>query len=349
MNPENLRLPPVESARVVAAYAQTAVDAALAAGVSAAALGVSPTLTAPLSVPDYVALLERAAKLTGDAAFGLHVGERMRPATFATYGHAVLSSPDFATAVRQTRRFEGLAHDLGRSELRLEGEIACYRWHCPWLKQWPSRHLPESVMAGIMVFANWLACRRVPLLEVRFPHAADAAAQRDEYERLFAAPVHFRAPVTEVRFPADVLDIAIPNADAALLPLIERHAANLMRARDAELRLAGVVRDVRQCLLRQLALDRVLIGDVAQTLGLPVRTLQRKLAEAGTCFADELDAVRRSLAESYLADPTLPVTQVAFLLGFAEQSSFNRAFRGWHDCTPQQYRAARTSAVPPSL
>lgn len=332
-------LPPLELARVHAAYAQAAIEQARAGGVEPAALGLTEPAPETFGVARYITLLEDAARASGDAAFGLHVGERMRPSTFVTYGHVLLSSPNFGVALAQTQRFESLAHDLGRSELLIEGDTATYRWHSPWLATLPSRHLPESVLAGIVCFANYLACARVPVIDVHFPHPQDQAAAASEYQRLLAAPVQFDAAITQARFPARVLEIAIAQADAQLLPLVERHAAQELRVRAEHRQLAAIVHDVRQCLLSRLAQEPMRLGDVAQALGLPVRSLQRKLAEAGVSYAQLLDGTRRELAAHYLADPALSLTEIAYLLGFQEQSSFTHAHRDWHGCSPQQWRA----------
>ena len=339
----DLKLPGFDRARVVDAYAQTALDTALAGGVSRAVLGFADGLPATLPVARYIDLLEQAASLLGDPAFGLHVGERMRPSTFATYSHVILSCPTFGDAVIQTRRFEGLAHDLGRTELLVEGDVAIYRWHSPWLERRPSRHLPESVMAGILSFANWLACRPIPLFSVSFPHAPDPTLDWTEYQRIFDTEVCFNAPVTEVRFPAAVLDIEIPNADRSLLPVVERHAVQLLAIRTEALKADEIVHQVRRCIADQLAFDKVCIGDVAQTLNMSVRSLQRKLSDARSCFGDLLDATRSDLAQSYLINPAFSLTEIAFLLGYHQQSSFSHAFRHWHHCSPQQWRAARQS------
>ena len=111
-----------------------------------------------------------------------------------------------------------------------------------------------------------------------------------------------------------------------------------MQQRLRETQMPPIVRAVRECLIAQLAQDRVRVSEIAAALGLPVRTLQRKLAAAGASYAQLLDAVRRELAEAYLTDPALTLTEIAFLLGFTEQSSFNHAFRDWYGCTPQHWR-----------
>lgn len=70
------------------------------------------------------------------------------------------------------------------------------------------------------------------------------------------------------------------------------------------------------------------------------RTLQRRLGEHGVVFNDLLDTMRFAVARSYLAQGDIAGTEVAYLLGFAEQSSFNRAFKRWSGQTPTEYRRA---------
>lgn len=337
-----LGLPPLAQARVAHAYAQAAIDEAVALGLPAPAF-VDETLP----VRDYIALLEAGAARAGD--FGLRVGLRMKANHFVAYGHVLLSCPRFGDAVLQTRRFEGLAHDLGRSELLIEGDEAIYLWHCPWLQLLPCRALPESVMAGIMVFAHWLAGRALPVRELAFPHAAPTdAALRQQIDDTFGLRVEYGAPVTRARFEAALLDEPIPGADPSLFPLLEQRASQLLAARQQALarrapREAKLVGAVRAQIAERLAQDGARVGQIAQVLALSPRTLQRRLAEAGASFQALLDATRRELAEQYLRNPALSLTEIAFLLGYAEQSSFNHAFRAWFECTPQQWRARTPS------
>ena len=340
MPKDGMGLPPYEQARVVDAYARTALDAALAAGLSLDCLGFADGLPATLPVGRYIDLLEQSAARSGDPCFGLHVGERMRPSTFATYSHVVLSSPTFAEAVVQTRRFEGLAHDLGRTELLVEGDVATYRWHCPWLARQPSRHLPESIMAGIFTFANWLACQSLPLYSLSFPHARDECADLGEYRRIFGLDPTFDASITQARFPAAVLNIEIPNADRAMFPVVERHAAQLLAQRDQELQGDGIIPQVRRCIADQLAFDQVCIGDVARTLNRSVRSLQRKLKDEGASFQAILDETRAALALVYLRDHKLSAEETSFLLAYRDPNSFYRAFSDWTGMTPAEARAA---------
>lgn len=343
-------IPPLPLARVAGPYAQTAVDTAAAQGLPptrlAAALGLPADALSPvgdsLAVATYLRLLDAAAELGGDPLFGLHVGERARLSTFASYGLVLCACDSFRAAARQTMRFEGLAHDLGRSHIEEHGTIAHYRWSSPWLTPSSSRHLAESVMAGILGFANWLAHAHLPVIDVAFAHAAPDATLMPAYERLFGAPVHFDAPYTGARFPASVLDRPVPNADPSLFGVLASHAERLLAAR-AQPATRGIADAVRAQIAGNLAQDRARLADVAAALGCTPRTLQRRLAEAGTSYQHELDAIRRQLVEPYLRDPAITLTEVAFLLGYREQSSFNHAFRDWHGTTPAAWRQRQMS------
>ncbi len=102
---------------------------------------------------------------------------------------------------------------------------------------------------------------------------------------------------------------------------------------------------VRDVIARQLADGRPGIGAVAPALHMSVRTLQRRLAEAGWTYKRLLDDVRFAEARSAMARPDEPLKAVAIDLGFVEQASFTRAFRRWTGLTPREYRQR---LVPPS-
>ena len=64
----------------------------------------------------------------------------------------------------------------------------------------------------------------------------------------------------------------------------------------------------------------------------------RSLQENGTSFSELLRELRKQLARDYLIDPHHQLSEVAYLLGFSDQSNFTRAFRSWSGVTPARYR-----------
>ena len=330
-------------ARVTGSYLQPLLETAAARGVDAHALAQAAGLAMPLAplpdslaAQDYIALLGIGAELTGDAHFGLHVGERMRLGAYSVYGLILLACANFAQAIEQTQRYEQLAHDLGRSHLAIEdgSDLACYTWtsHFPDA----TRHLAESVFAGIRSFGSWLAGRPLAPRRLAFAHASDADPA--EYERVLGMVPAFGAPAHLACFDAALLAMPVPNADAGMYPVLQQHAERLLREREDERERHGVVAQVRAAVIRNLANDRVRLAGIAEELGLSARTMQRKLSDAGASFQQVLDAARYALARDYLRQRGLSLADIAFLLGYQEQSAFTHAFREWSGVNPGAWR-----------
>ena len=349
-------IPPAPDARVAMAYAQTAVAAAQAMGVSSAALCAdlgwgTETLDAArdsLTVAEYLQLLGAGGRLAGDPVFGLHAGLHARLSTYPFYGLVVCACTTLRGAFAQTRRYEGLAHDLGRSRLDERGGVATYYWDTPWLDGCTpaqARHLCDSVLAGILTFVSWLAPERLPVREIGLPYPEPDAAIRAAHAQVFGPAVVYGVPAAYGRFDAALLDKPVPNADGSMLKVLQRHADELLAARLRETSEPRIVTEARREVAAQLANDRARVDDVATALAVSTRTLQRKLAEAGTSFQAVHDTVRQALAEELLRDSQLNLTDVAFMLGYREQSSFNRACRDWFGNTPARTRERLRGAV----
>jgi len=330
-------------ARVAGSYLQPLLEAAAARGVAppalAAAAGLAPQALDPLpeqlAADDYVRLLELAAHLAQDPHFGLHVGERVKLGTYSVYGLILLSCRDFGQAFEQTMRYEQLAHDLGRSGLHISEGVARYTWHSNYP---PShRHLVDSVFAGIRVFGNWLAGMALPPARLALMHdGGGTATGHEEYLRVFGAMPQFSATANSASFDAALLQWPVPNADVSLYPVLQQHAEQLLQQR-AQTE-AGIVPQVHAAIVRKLSQGQVRLAAVAGELKLTPRTLQRKLSDAGASFQQVLDQARFSLARDYLRQPGLSLVDIAFLLGYQEQSAFNHAFREWSGMNPGAWR-----------
>ncbi|WP_377704147.1 AraC family transcriptional regulator ligand-binding domain-containing protein [Pseudoduganella sp. UC29_71] len=328
--------------RVAGSYLQPLLEAAAARGVTPQALeqaaGLAPGALAPLpeslQAGDYVRLLELAAALADDPHFGLHVGERVKLGTYSVYGLILLSCRDFGHAFEQTIRYEQLAHDLGRSSLQVADGLARYTWH----SRFPNatRHLADSVFAGIRVFGNWLAGAPLPPAKLELMHDGGGAGLGGEYLRVFGDLPQFGAPANRASFDAQLLAWPVPNADVGMYPVLQQHAENLLKQRaQAD---AGIAAQVRAAIVRGLSQGQVRLASVAEELELSPRTLQRKLSDAGVNFQQVLDQTRFALARDYLRQPGLSLVDIAFLLGYQEQSAFNHAFREWAGVNPGAWR-----------
>lgn len=331
-----------DHARVAAAYLQPLLELVLERGLDLRTLAresglaehALTSLADSLPAAAYVRLLDTGAMLTRDENFGLHVGERVKLGTYNVYGMILMSCKDLGDAFAQTMRYEELAHDLGRSALTVIDEMAEYRWNSHFPNA--SRHLVESVFAGIRVFGNWFAGTALPHAPVSFRHAAPADI--GEHQRLFGDEVRFGAAQNSAHFPSALLRWPVPNADVSMYPVLQQHAEQLLRNKQAAHKPKEIVDQVAAAITQRLAQDQARLALVADTLQLSQRTLQRKLAEAGVSFQQVLDQTRTTLAKEYLRNPELSLADIAFLLGYQEQSTFQHAFKDWTGTTPKNYR-----------
>jgi len=117
---------------------------------------------------------------------------------------------------------------------------------------------------------------------------------------------------------------------------IQQHAEQLLRERGTPG--GDIAAQVRAAIIRNLAHDKVRLASIAAELGLTPRTLQRKLSEAGASFQQVLDQARYALATDYLRQGGLSLVDIAFLLGYQEQSAFNHAFKEWSGMNPGAWR-----------
>jgi AraC-like DNA-binding protein len=151
---------------------------------------------------------------------------------------------------------------------------------------------------------------------------------------------------TKVELGADRDEFAL-NADARELRLIHADPyLNNLLLKNCEAALAyrrGDVSELRTRVENEISSllphGRVLVEEVARSLGMSERTLSRKLSDEGL-FTEILQQLRRDLAVRYLDDRKLHVSKIAWMLGFTEVSAFTHACRRWTGKTPRQMRTA---------
>jgi AraC-like DNA-binding protein len=176
-----------------------------------------------------------------------------------------------------------------------------------------------------------------PSLRIFFSYPAPE--DKSDYERTFGStPVEFGAPFTGFKFDSVWLDAKLASAESAIHDVILRHAekalSELPRARKLTER-------VRSAILNELAGGNPSVAHVAPRLHMSARTLERRLEREGTTFSALLDDMRKGLALRYVGGQDLAFTEIAFLLGFSQVSSFHRAFKRWTNETPLNYRRSR--------
>jgi len=159
---------------------------------------------------------------------------------------------------------------------------------------------------------------------------------RESLEAHFGCRVRFKAKRNAIVFRSSDLDRPFTTYNEELLKVLGNQLDSEIQARHAA---SSVGELVKHTLRRSLAGKRPNREDVAQQLRLSVRTLQRRLSEAGITFQGLVKDTRRELARQYLRESTVELSEAAFLLGYEDANSFFRAFHDWEGASPGEWRA----------
>ena len=182
--------------------------------------------------------------------------------------------------------------------------------------------------------ACWLVGRRIPILaiELRCPRPDFCA----DYQVMFSDNLRFDRPRTRMIFSADCLDLPIKRSPEELKRFLAHAPANiLVKYRDPDSLASRIKHD-----LRQLPADTWPETEgLAASLCISASTLRRRLAHEGQTYQGLKDSVRKELAIVWLAEPQISFAQIAERLGFADTSSFYKAFRKWSGSNPGHYRS----------
>jgi AraC-like DNA-binding protein len=199
----------------------------------------------------------------------------------------------------------------------------------------------EFIMTALVRILRQLVKHGVSPTRVCFAHLRSRGVS--EFERFFHCTAEFGARTDEVALPPLARELPVVSADPYLSKILTRHAEEALSWRSAR---PSVLRsNVENAITPLLPHDEARIAAVARKLGMSTRTLARRLAAEGLSFVSILDDLRAALALRYLGEPDLSISQIAWLLGYREVSSFTHAVRRWTGRTPKQVRSLGTTEV----
>ena len=172
--------------------------------------------------------------------------------------------------------------------------------------------------------------------KVAFPHRApeDTSLHRE----IFGDCMEFDAPFTYSLYPAEILKLPISSYMQIVRPAV--HAFADMALKIYRLPKSDVVFKTRMAISMHLGSGRLNIVDVASTLEMHPKKLQRDLESCGETFSSLVETVRESLARNLLTSSNAPVAQIAGYLDYSNNTAFTLAFKRWTGMTPKKYRLA---------
>ncbi len=308
------------------------------AGIDPAALN---RLTAFISFEALIDLLERSAADLGCPDFGLRLADRQDIGILGTLAVAMRYAATVGEAMQCASNYlevynAAIAFTIRTGEPRAQARLE--------FRLLPGHHLRWAQTAEHGIGLTWrimtlLSEGRCHLQGVWLPHPA--VATEAMYRARFNAPLVFRAGQAALAVAKTDLTLPISENIQELHDVASRYLESQLSRGSTTLTV-----QVRQAVEALLGTGTCSHGEVARALYMHPRTLQRRVREEGTTFEAIKDEARRDLAQRYLSQPDLPLTQIAALLGYSEQSALGRSCRRWFDMTPREVRARLSVGSP---
>lgn len=282
-------------------------------------------------------LWELVTATLDDPCIGLAVARHYHPTTLHALGFAWMASATLQEAFERLIRYACFITD--RKEYRFRETDEDFRFEMrPAL-----RHDSDPVEDDDASFAVLVTmCRSIAgadfnPLRIEFARPEPPQPCMGEFHELFRAPLVFDAPAYVMHFDKALMTRPLPTANADLARANDEIIAEYLARTDND----DIVTQVKRRLAEQLPSGHVTQESVAHALKISPRSLQRRLHAAGTCYQDVLTETRRELAIKHLGQSRLSLGEITYLLGFAEVSTFSRAFKRWTGKSPSEYREER--------
>ena len=296
--------------------------------------------TRHLDAAGQIRLLELAAIELGDDFLGLHLARNYELGEIGLLYYVLASSDLLADALRNAERFCAINNEGVRLKISLEGPVVIGIEYLDVDRSSDRQHIEFWMLTIIRICRtvtdSRLAPRRIRLRHSRPQIPADIRAY-------LGCEIEFDADADEISFSAAAAALPIVGADVYLNRLLLEYANEALR-RERQPRRASTRASVEGEVVRLLPHGKANLSEISRRLGMSRRTLGRALSGEGTTFSEVLETLRRALARQYLRERELPISEVAWLLGYREVSSFTKAFARWNGTTPRSYRRSDRAA-----
>jgi AraC-like DNA-binding protein len=290
-----------------------------------------------ISLDQNCAIMSAALSLSEDTCLGLHVGEKTAPSVLGLVGHLLESSKDALSALQHVQDFTAAFTKLYTFHITCQDDKVFY--FCEPITIWnevspeTARHSVDICFAAAMHILKLITGQTLKLIsaQYRYPVVTDTA----EHERILGCKPEFNQPANCIVF--SKIDLLRPiigynkTINDTLSQLVKQELVNDKKS----LTFSSLV---KQTILNNFQFGFPQLETLADLLNLTPRTLQRKLHKQETNYRTVEEAVKHEVANLLLKNDSISFEEIAFKLGYADQSSFNRAFRQWTGTTPARYR-----------
>ena len=301
--------------------------------------GINPALLkrsdARINISHVDKLWQLADELLDDPCFGIKITENWHPSYVGALGYAWCASSTLRTALNRVVRYihvvtEDLNIILAETPSGLKVIVDLEKS----IFTLPQHH--DVVVSVLMHMCRFNYGEELLAAEICLAHEKPPCEK--VISDYFRTPVIYDAAVSSFTLTKKDVDLKLSSSNKELALL---HDEFLMKYL-IDIKKGDIVQQIQSVIIDNLPSGKVSDNLIAKELNLSERSLQRKLKQQGTTFRTVLDNVREMAAIQYIKNPVNTMSDIAFLLGFSEQSAFSRAFKKWTGTSPIKYRNSLT-------
>jgi AraC-like DNA-binding protein len=286
------------------------------------------------SVQSQIKFLTLAGEALGDDLLGFHLGQSFDLREIGLLYYVMASSDLLGVALQRCAHYSAINNE-GVRLIFLKGEDISVRFEYKGVSRFSDRHQIEFFITTLIRICRQLSGARLRPQRVTLTHVRPVVPE--EVRKDFGCAVLFGAKADEICWPKTTQTVPVISADPFLSELLQRYCDEARATRATK---PDTLRsNIENLIVPLLPHEKIQLSKIASKTGMSKRTLGRRLAFEGLTFAGILHDLRYDLAKRYLKETGIPISTVAWLLGYEQVSAFTHAFKRWTNMTPRQARS----------
>lgn len=291
-----------------------------------------------IPLQDFNQFLEEIYILNNNADIGLLLGQDLQPSCFDVLGHLVMACNTVGEALAYVPQLQSLVIDCAEARYTIENDSLQFEWN-PFLESGETssknqnKLLIDLILSSTRTFGVWATGISEAFSDVKFQYSEPSC--KHLYQEVFGHPGTYNCTSNGFSIPNNWMDHPIRSANPYLKPVIHDHAQLLLKQLQTS---DGQMYRLIEIINKLMPAGRLNIEAVAEELFLTPRTLQRQLKRHSTNFSEVLKKVRLERSNYFLENTDLSLLEIAFRLGYREQSSFSSAYKNWAGVPPNEIR-----------
>jgi AraC-like DNA-binding protein len=289
-----------------------------------------------IAVKNQIKFLNLVADAIPDEFLGVRLAECVDLRELGLLYYVLASSSTLGDALQRFSRYSAIHNEGVQITYRESKNKVSMIFNHVGVARLNDRHQIEFFVVTLLRLCRQLTGRHLSPIAIKFIHRRRQLPTK--LKSLFGCNVAFGSDLDDVTYSQPLKNTAVVNGDPYLNTLLVKYCEQALSDRRVKSHTWQL--NVENAIAPLLPHGQADVAEVSQRLGVTRRTLARRLASEGHTFGEVLDGLRLDLAKRYLQEHDLPISEVAWLLGYQETSAFYHAFKRWTGKTPTQVRAA---------